>query len=86
MEALEFATHDKKRDGMADALYWLGNVFVCQCKYAQAQESYAQARDMHARMGDNQGLANALQGLGGVCRRQCKLTKAEESFTLAQNI
>ncbi|KIO26354.1 hypothetical protein M407DRAFT_24322 [Tulasnella calospora MUT 4182] len=74
------------RQDVARALERLGDVHWVRGRSTAAEESYARAQEIYARIGNDHGRANTIRGLGDVYRAQSRYTEAEESYTRAQEI
>ncbi|KAG9050170.1 hypothetical protein FS837_007284 [Tulasnella sp. UAMH 9824] len=84
--ATNIARSTKDGMAMAHAAHMLGMVYRSQRKYSKAEESYVAARDIYARVGNQDSLADATYGLGEVYCLQDKYSKAEEVYIEARDI
>ncbi|KAG8931060.1 Tyrosine-protein kinase abl1, partial [Tulasnella sp. 408] len=76
------------KDGMAiaHAAHMSGAVYRSQREYSKAEESYIAARDIYARVGNQDSLADATYGLGEVYCLQDKYSKAEKAYIETRDI
>ncbi|KAG8901844.1 hypothetical protein FRC00_004124 [Tulasnella sp. 408] len=50
----------------ANALHGLGQIYLDQSKYEEAERALREAHEIFSRIGDEEGVANALDDLGEI--------------------